>query len=116
MSDYINREEAIKTIMGPPPEAHYPSWYAEQLKRVLTVNVMENSNEQSELELKQSEGKRYCPIQLFGGNSRFAPLECIEADCRWWATYAQDCSIPLIADILADSTINQLVFKNMEDQ
>ena len=114
MSDYINREEAIKTIMGQPPEAHYPSWYAEQLKRVPAANIVQDSHEQFELCSKQSGGKQYCPISVFGGN-RFAPLECIEMDCRWWRAYAQDCSVPLIADILTDSSINQSIFKNEEE-
>lgn len=105
MSDYINREEAIKTIMGQPPEAYYPSWYAEQLKRVPAANIVQDS--------QQSRGGQYCPISVFGGN-RFAPLECIEMDCRWWRAYAQDCSVPLIADILTDSSINQIIFKNEE--
>ena len=30
--DTISRQDAINTIMGQPPEAHYPSWYAEQIK------------------------------------------------------------------------------------
>ena len=31
-NDAISRQAAIDTIMGQPPEAHYPSWYAEQIK------------------------------------------------------------------------------------
>ena len=30
--DCIYRQAAIDMIMGQPPEAHYPSWYAEQIK------------------------------------------------------------------------------------
>ena len=32
MSDLISRQAAIDAIMGQPTEAHYPSWYAEQIK------------------------------------------------------------------------------------
>jgi hypothetical protein len=32
MDDLINRQAAIDAIMGQPPEPHYPSWYAEQIK------------------------------------------------------------------------------------
>lgn len=32
MDDTISRQMAINTIMGQPPEPHYPSWYAEQIK------------------------------------------------------------------------------------
>ena len=30
--DLISRQTAIDAIMGQPPEPHYPSWYAEQIK------------------------------------------------------------------------------------
>ena len=30
--DTISRQAAIDAIMGQPPEPHYPSWYAEQIK------------------------------------------------------------------------------------
>ena len=32
MNDLISRQAAIDAIMGQPPEPHYPSWYAEQIK------------------------------------------------------------------------------------
>ena len=32
--DTISRQDAINTIMGQPPEPHYPSWYAEQIKKL----------------------------------------------------------------------------------
>lgn len=32
MADLIDRQAAIDLIMGQPPEPHYPSWYAEQIK------------------------------------------------------------------------------------
>lgn len=30
--DLISKQEAIDTIMGQPPEPHYPSWYAAQIE------------------------------------------------------------------------------------
>ena len=30
--DLISRKAAIDEIMGQPPEPHYPSWYAEQIR------------------------------------------------------------------------------------
>jgi len=39
MTDYISREAAIAEIMGQPPDAHYPSWYAEQLKKIPAADV-----------------------------------------------------------------------------
>ena len=32
MSDLIDRQKAIDAIMSEPPDAHYPSWYADILK------------------------------------------------------------------------------------
>ena len=34
MDDLISRQAAIKKILGQPPEPHYPSWYAEQIKEL----------------------------------------------------------------------------------
>ena len=39
MDDYISRETAIAEIMGQPPDAHYPSWYAEQIKKLPAADV-----------------------------------------------------------------------------
>ena len=34
MNDLISRQAAIDTILGQPPEPHYPSWYAEQIRKL----------------------------------------------------------------------------------
>ena len=33
-TDCISRQAAINKILGQPPEPHYPSWYAEQIKEL----------------------------------------------------------------------------------
>ena len=33
-TDTISRQMAIDTIMGQPPEPHYPSWYAAQIEKL----------------------------------------------------------------------------------
>ena len=33
-NDPISRQMAIDTIMGQPPEPHYPSWYAAQIEKL----------------------------------------------------------------------------------
>ena len=33
-TDCISRQAAIMKILGQPPELHYPSWYAEQIKEL----------------------------------------------------------------------------------
>ena len=37
--DLISRQEAIETIMGQPPEPHYPSWYAAQIEGLPPAQV-----------------------------------------------------------------------------
>lgn len=32
MSDLISKQVAVDAIIGQPPEPHYPTWYAEQIK------------------------------------------------------------------------------------
>ncbi len=33
-TDCISRQAAIEKILGQPPEPHYPSWYAEQIREL----------------------------------------------------------------------------------
>lgn len=42
MNDYISRQAAIHEIMGQPPEAHYPFWYAAQIEQMPPADVREN--------------------------------------------------------------------------
>ena len=53
---------------------------------------------------------KICPI--FFANKTF-PV-CRGDVCAWWSNYAKECSLPLIADILADSSICQNVWNNPE--
>ena len=52
---------------------------------------------------------KYCPIMVAGANTHVS--ECIGKDCAWWIPYANDCAMPVVAEILADSTICQNVFE-----
>ena len=52
---------------------------------------------------------KLCPLIICGGNSRIGSY-CIGKKCAWWCEFAGCCSVPLIAEILADSTICQNVF------
>lgn len=38
MADLIDRQAALDTIMGQPPEPHYPSWYAVQIEKLPAVH------------------------------------------------------------------------------
>lgn len=52
---------------------------------------------------------KYCPIMVAGANEYVS--ECTGKDCVWWLPYANDCAMPVVAEILADSTICQNVFE-----
>ena len=38
-TEYIRKQDAINTIMGQPPDAHYPSWYATQIAELPPADV-----------------------------------------------------------------------------
>lgn len=40
MAKYITKEAALNTIFSEPPEAHYPSWYAEKIKALPVADVV----------------------------------------------------------------------------
>ena len=61
-----------------------------------------------------SEHGKYCPIMVAGGNMQISGV-CIGKDCAWWLPFANDCALPTIAGILADSTICQNVFEQEDD-
>ena len=56
-----------------------------------------------------AEHGKYCPIMVAGGNTHVS--QCIGKDCVWWLPYANDCALPVVAGILADSKICQNVFE-----
>ena len=39
MTEYIEREAAIESIMSEPPDAHYPHWYADKIKAIPAADV-----------------------------------------------------------------------------
>jgi len=57
MSDLISRQAAIHAILGEPPEPHYPSWYAEQIKELPSAD-----NEVGRPEEPNKLGLRNCPF------------------------------------------------------
>lgn len=48
--------------------------------------------------METSRGK-ICPLMNMNA---FSP-QCIESQCAWWCGFAQDCSVPLLAGMFADS-------------
>ena len=39
MDEYIKREAVIEVIMSEPPDAHYPQWYVDKIKRIPAADV-----------------------------------------------------------------------------
>lgn len=40
MAEYIEKETAIAIIIGEPPDAHYPHWYADKIKAIPAANAV----------------------------------------------------------------------------
>ncbi len=38
-------------------------------------------------------------------------LLCSESACAWWCGFGQDCAVPVLAGILADSEINRICWE-----
>lgn len=58
--------------------------------------------------MKSREAKKICPIRYSGSG---LGVSCLGEDCAWWQEYAKECAVPLMAGILADSTICQNVWE-----
>lgn len=54
--------------------------------------------------------EKFCPVISTDGY-----YKCKGAECAWWCDFAQDCAIPLVAGILADSSINQVKWNGSVD-
>ena len=52
-----------------------------------------------------------CPIMIAGN---MPSAMCIGADCAWWCGFADECAIPLLAGMFADSDICRNVFEEQE--
>lgn len=53
---------------------------------------------------------KLCPLLATTSNSHM-PCFCQESNCVWWREYVNDCAIPLMADMFADSDMCKTVFK-----
>lgn len=56
--------------------------------------------------------EKVCPIRCPLPNDTFA--FCLGEECAFFSCYAKSCSVPLIADILADSDICRNSFEPVE--
>ena len=83
---------------------------AEYIEREASVKAFNNFDagraDSSPCMLRMAEHGKYCPIMVAGANTHVSL--CIGKDCAWWLPYANDCALPVVAGILADSTITRL--------
>lgn len=40
MAEYIEKQAALNAILREPPDAHYPSWYAERIKALPAADAV----------------------------------------------------------------------------
>lgn len=50
--------------------------------------------------------EKICPLSLSGE----VWTACVEAECAWWCGFAQDCAVPLLAGMFADSDVCKTAF------
>ena len=84
MDDLISRQAAIDTIMGQPPEPHYPSWYAAQIEKLpsaqpepIKINIDDFNKEDLE-RFKKELGNT--PITVLPAQPEI--IRC--KDCKYW--------------------------------
>lgn len=63
--DCISREAAIHAIMGQPSEAHYPDWYAEQIKELPSVKLAQSWTPCKE-GLPKTNGRYFVTLHIYG--------------------------------------------------
>lgn len=52
------------------------------------------------MEYEAYDNRKLCPFRL---NNLPPADQCIGGKCGWWCDFAQDCAVPLIAGMFADS-------------
>lgn len=58
-SDSISKRKAIDIIMDQPPELHYPSWYAEQIRALPTVDAVPVASIEDEIRFLMTLGNPF---------------------------------------------------------
>lgn len=53
MAEYISKQAAIGAIMGEPGEAHYPSWYADKIMRLVPKDIEASCQRELEAERRK---------------------------------------------------------------
>ena len=83
-TDCISRQAAIDVIMGQPPEPHYPSWYAEQIKALPSAQPGRKTGKWILSDDQDLEDTR-------NGNYRFICSNCLSSDIHVKTTEVPFC-------------------------
>ena len=85
--DLISRQMAVDTIMGQPPEPHYPSWYAAQIEGLppAQVDLSEYSDKlwKSAYERGKAEAQDKCTHEHFPLQYNYVSDDCDISECPW---------------------------------
>ena len=75
MDEYIERETAIAIIMGEPPDAHYPHWYADKIKAIPAADVapVRHGRWVTQDETRTKFMCSWCESKNYGGHEKFCP-------------------------------------------
>ena len=55
--------------------------------------------------------RKMCPLK-FLLNRNGGGINCSEEFCAWYNRYSQSCAVVTLSDVLSDSTINQIDWRN----
>lgn len=58
--------------------------------------------------------EKLCPFAFSSG--QYKEKKCKGSLCSFWCEFANRCSIPLLAEMFADSTICQNMFNNVDKE
>lgn len=61
-------------------------------------------------EFGEEETRKVCP---FRANGRALNIRCTGSGCAWWCDFAQECAVPLLAGMIADSDLCRTAFNGI---
>lgn len=86
--EYIDRDAALRAILGQPPDAHYPGWYADSIKEIPAAYVVPVVHGDIERERIEAILKKHGTYILSTIDGRGCHVGCykgiaLDADADW---------------------------------
>lgn len=63
--------------------------------------------------MNNGNAEKVCPLRF--SDTLVSRPKCIGKECSWWCNFANDCSIPLLAGMFADSSVCRNTFNSYDD-